>query len=126
MPGGQSYRLPFQNVKYQTTARVIDFFPPNIEDFAVPADPGDSEETSDQEMGDADDMFANQDNGPGWVWRFCLLLEDPNPPPPGQSREFMKCFVSGQDAEYLLRLDATEYVAGFPLQNKSVTCGVMY
>lgn len=118
LPGGGSFRLPFQNLKYRTIARVVDFFPPNLEDFAVLVDPRDLADTSDEEMGDDDNDLAAQGNNLVWEWRFCLLLEDPNPPPPGQPREYMRCFVSGQDAEYFLKLDATEYVTGSSLQNR--------
>lgn len=34
-PNGVTHTLPFQNIKYRTTARVVDFFPPNIANFAV-------------------------------------------------------------------------------------------
>jgi len=48
-----------------------------------------------------------------WEWRFCLLLESASPPPPGQPKELMKLFVSGPDAEYLLKIDAVKFVSLF-------------
>lgn len=102
-PDGINYRLPFQNLCYRSFARVIDFFPPDLEDFAFPL----NGETS---------LFSSSANGGGrgpgdpirWEWRFCLLLESGSAPPPGQARERMKLFVSGYDAEYLLKMDAVE------------------
>lgn len=35
-PKGTSYTLPFQNLNTRTTACIIDFFPPDLADFAVP------------------------------------------------------------------------------------------
>lgn len=105
-PNQIEYRLPFQNVCYRATVRVVDFFPPKLEEFAVPDD-------SDHELrpdGGVDETH-NSDN-PGrsvrWQWRFCLLVESVPPPPHGKPRERMKLFVSGPDAEYLLQLDAAE------------------
>lgn len=56
----------------------------------------------------ANDEEHNPDDPIRWEWRFCLLLESGSPPPPGQHRERMKLFVSGYDAEYLLKMDAVE------------------
>lgn len=103
-PDNIEYTLPFQNLLYRAYARVVDFFPPNLEDFAVPLN-GKSAISS---------SAADSDGDPGdpirWEWRFCLLLESGAPPPPGQPKKYMKLFVSGHDAEYLLRMDAVELV----------------
>ncbi|KAF7585818.1 hypothetical protein BBP40_010060 [Aspergillus hancockii] len=98
---GIKYRLPFQNHCYKATVRVVDFFPPNLEDFAVPQEPEDNH--SDGGMD-----YAEGESSTKWEWRFCLLVEDASPPPPGQPKEQMKLFVSGSEAEYLLYLSATD------------------
>ncbi|KAJ5812879.1 Telomere end binding protein [Penicillium robsamsonii] len=81
-PGGVVYQLPFQNVTYHSQVRVVDFFPPRIEDFAVQ---------------------TNLESQFGWEWRFCLLVEGVEPKPSKQlAREVMKLYVSGQDGDFLL------------------------
>ena len=101
-PDNIKYRLPFQNLCYRSFARVVDFFPPHLEDFSVPLN-GESAIFS--------SSANNEDCGPDdpirWEWRFCLLLESASPPP-GQPKERVKVFVSGHDAEYLLKMDAVE------------------
>lgn len=111
LPGGIEYRLPFQNLRYRATVRVVDFFPPKLEDFAVPYDPEYamlSESASDDEDEDGDTRITGRRRRRMWEWRFCLLVENGTPPPRGQPRERMKLFVSGHDAEYLLKLDAVK------------------
>lgn len=104
LPGGIEYRLPFQNVKYRTIVRVVDFFPPDIADFAVAYNP--DYPASDSEGDDDDDVSPSR--RVRWEWRFCLLVEDAKIAP-GQSRNRIKLFVSGAEAEFLLKLDAVEY-----------------
>ncbi|EAW14469.1 telomere-binding alpha subunit central domain protein [Aspergillus clavatus NRRL 1] len=102
-PDRIEYRFPFQNVCYRSTVRVVDFFPPLLEDFAVPDLSESRRQTSpSRESGRPTDP----DRFIPWVWRFCLLVENV-PPPRGQPKERMKLFVSGADAEYLLKIDAT-------------------
>ncbi|PYH91704.1 telomere-binding alpha subunit central domain protein [Aspergillus ellipticus CBS 707.79] len=94
------YRLPFQNFCYRTTVRVVDFFPPKLEDFAVPRY-GNSD--SDDETG------TNNSTGfVRWEWRFCLLVESVPPPPAGQEKERVRVFVAGPEAEHLLGIDAVD------------------
>lgn len=104
-PGIQC-RLPFQNLCYRTTVRVVDFFPPKIEDFAVRCISR-SAMRSDSEISSDDEEGPNSQNHITWEWRFCLLVEDANLIP-GQAPERIKLFVSGLDAVYLLKLDAVE------------------
>ncbi|CRG83729.1 Protection of telomeres protein 1 [Talaromyces islandicus] len=101
LPGGIEYRLPFQNVKYRTTVRVVDFFPPDISDFAVSYNP--EYETSGSETDEDESLRRVR-----WEWRFCLLVEDAKIAP-NQARNRVKLFVSGAEAEFLLKLDAVEY-----------------
>ncbi|BAE60407.1 unnamed protein product [Aspergillus oryzae RIB40] len=99
---GVEYRLPFQNLCYKTTVRVVDFFPPNIKDFAVPQQP------KENHSGSRIYQDAEDDGVTRWEWRFCLLIEDALPPPPGQPKEQIKLFVSDANAEFLLKMSATD------------------
>ncbi|KAE8555389.1 hypothetical protein EYB25_000084 [Talaromyces marneffei] len=101
LPDNIQYRLPFQCVKYRSTVRVVDYFPPNIADFSVPYIP----EYSSVYSSDNEDDITPETPGVRWEWRFCLLVEDAQILP-GQPREQIKLFVSGSDAEFLLKLDA--------------------
>jgi hypothetical protein len=108
-PNQIEYRIPFQNVCYRATVRVVDFFPPKLEDFAVP-EGSDHEPRPDAELDETLNSHSSNSSGRTirWLWRFCLLVENVPPPTHGKSRERMKLFVSGADAEYLLKLDAAE------------------
>lgn len=99
-PDGIEYRLPFQNICYRSNIRVVDFFPPNLEDFAVPEEP-DQDSSEDGEL----DTSSDPKNFTSWEWRFCLLVENATPPGPGVPNERMRLFVSGPDAECLLGVD---------------------
>lgn len=47
-----------------------------------------------------------------WEWRFGLVLEDASEErvSKGEERARMEVYVAEQDAEFLLKLDAEEYV----------------
>lgn len=95
LPGGISYKLPFQNVAYNIIARVVDFFPPDLADFAVQVR--------------TKTIARQSQEHRTWEWRFCLLVEGIEPVmSKDQPREQMKIFVSGAEAEHLLCLDPTE------------------
>lgn len=106
IPNGITYQLPFQNVCYRLLVRVVDFFPPKLEDFAVEVPmssivnhgyPGMNDGTSNQRT--------------EWQWRFCLLVEGTEPKiSKDQPRELMKIYVVGGEGEHLLNLTATESV----------------
>ena len=113
--GGKSWHLPFQNLQSRHRVRVVDFFPPRIEDFAVPYAHSEYDVLSDYE-GDLElDVSSldktNSDSGITWRWRFCLLLEDASLDSPRKEGKIrgMKVIVADEDAEYLLKLDATKY-----------------
>ncbi|KAJ5279119.1 hypothetical protein N7478_004491 [Penicillium angulare] len=94
LPGGVSYKVPFQNVCYALVVRVVDFYPPKLEDFAV--------QVQSTSIVDRDSEHM------AWDWRFCLLVEGVEPlMSKNQQRERVKIFVSGAEAEHLLCLDAT-------------------
>lgn len=104
-PDGIEYQLPFQNIRYRSVIRVVDFFPPKLEDFAVPQKP---KQTGRSASDDDDGDNNNSSSFVRWSWRFCLLVESAATPPPGESRERMPLFVAGPEAEYLLRMDAVK------------------
>lgn len=105
LPNNIQYRLPFQCIKYRTIVRVVDFFPPNIADFCVPYMPRSS--PSSPQSSEDEDEIAPETLGVRWEWRFCLLVEDAQILP-SQPRKRIKLFVSGSDAEFLLKLDAVK------------------
>lgn len=102
--GGISYTLPFQNVCYRVLVRMVDFFPPNLADFAVEVPMKSIIDRGDDEM---DDGATGQRTE--WQWRFCLLVEGTEPRVSKQQpRELMKVYVTGAEGEHLLNLTATE------------------
>ncbi|KAN0069345.1 hypothetical protein V8E54_012360 [Elaphomyces granulatus] len=115
-PDGIAYKLPFQNIYYKATVCVIDFFPPNLVDFAVACNPeyamlSDSDSDDNEEDSDSSDPVLSRSRSRRrriWEWRFCLLVEDAKPAPPSQPKERLKLFVSGNDAVHLLKLDAVD------------------
>jgi protection of telomeres protein 1 len=110
---GVALDLPFQNVCYRAKVRVVDFFPPNLEDFAVPCDEfedlsDDSDEESDRDDGQLRHTNRGLRRVDRWDWMFYLLVEDANKIGSGAKRETMKVLVAHRDAEYLLKMDAKE------------------
>ena len=116
-PNGPTYILPFQNINSRATVRVIDFFPCNLVDFAVPR-PKASEYAilSDDECsgsGSGSDQQSNDENDRSeaehaqWEWRFGLVLEDALRARQ-QEKATIEVYVSGPDAEGLLNLEAEE------------------
>lgn len=114
-PNGAPYTLPFQNINSRATVRVIDFFPPNLADFAVArpraseyailSEDECSESASDQQSNDLDDRSEAEDTQ--WEWRFGLVLEDALGSR-HQEKATVEVYVTGQDAEGLLKLEAEE------------------
>jgi len=112
-PQGNPYRLPFQNCKYKSHVRVVDFFPDNIEDFAVPritseydvlGDDGDDRE-------DDSEIDLTQENADNvlWAWRFFLLVEDARLPPNPDGRPTqMELLVADSDGDFLLKMEACD------------------
>ncbi|KAI6883932.1 hypothetical protein KC360_g4718 [Hortaea werneckii] len=89
--GGEERRIPFVNAQYRTQARVVDFEPCAIEDFAVPALPADERELS------PIDMELTQPPTPGYEWFFKLLLEEGDG---GGERIWVS--LTHEEAQYLL------------------------
>jgi hypothetical protein len=108
--------IPFNNASYRTTARVVDFFPRRLEDFArfrrrnefdcLSDNEDDGIESSGEEADGTLDSYA----GPGtWEWQFDLELEDDSPQT-GANRERMWVHVGNAEAQLLTGLDAAECV----------------
>ncbi|MCJ1281522.1 hypothetical protein MMC26_000842 [Xylographa opegraphella] len=120
-PNGTSCTLPFQNICSRAIVRVVDFFPHDLADFAVRHKTSEFDNLSDNDDDQSDNstdsgsasVSSLSDSDPNntrkaefkWEWRFCLLLEDANP---GMERtkDRMKVFVAGEDAVFLLKMDA--------------------
>lgn len=110
-PKGVQFYVPFQNCRYKTNVRVVDYFPPDIADFAVPRHDFDHEMLSDQSDFDSDPEIYSQDNRRlTWEWRFFLLVEDAQSPPlaKGESPKRMELLVADTDGQYLLNMDACD------------------
>ena len=113
---GNSFSLPFMNNLYHVgRVRVVDFHPPDLADFAAPirehkdsnspSSSGDLD-SSDDDMMDVDATGSKEK----WEWRFELLIEDASISQLGATRQKgkMKLLVAGQDADFLLRSNATD------------------
>jgi protection-of-telomeres protein 1 len=100
---GLELMLPL-NVLYKIRARVVDFWPSILEDFASLASPADAS----GDNSDNDTNMIDLSSSETWRWDFYLLLEDIKPnrrsSPPAQQW----VHVGHRDAEYLLCMDATE------------------
>ncbi|KAL2819126.1 hypothetical protein BJX63DRAFT_418899 [Aspergillus granulosus] len=99
-PDGIEYRLPFQNLTYLSTVRIVDYYPHCVEDFAVLQENRSLAYDRNRDPVEAQTCVR-------WEWRFCLLAEDISPPAPGQPKPRTRLFVSNQDGEHLFRANAT-------------------
>ncbi|KAG9654417.1 hypothetical protein KCU95_g13186, partial [Aureobasidium melanogenum] len=98
---GVKLELPYLNVKHKVKVRVVDFWPPILEDFASPAPTaGASREHSDDDMNTIS-PFPSQK----WIWDFFLLLEDIRPLQPGSTPAQLWAHVDHRYAEFLLCMD---------------------
>ncbi|KAG6357123.1 hypothetical protein INS49_015000 [Diaporthe citri] len=81
-----SLELPFTCAKDRTHARVVDFHPASLEDFAVSRRRTDNDCLSDNSADDIDPDSDPDDNtrrsgrNRVWEWRFALKLEEAQPP----------------------------------------------
>lgn len=69
MPSGETYTMPFSNANYRTTARVVDFWPSELEDFVVLAEPDPNEKSEFSQE-------AGWESSPKWEWSFAFQLEE--------------------------------------------------
>ncbi|KAL2160629.1 hypothetical protein VTH06DRAFT_1317 [Thermothelomyces fergusii] len=117
--------MPFVCAKYRAIVRVVDFFPPALEDFAcsrkptaydVLSDNGTDSDCCASSASDDDDNDDDDDEGGGgdrvWEWRFALQLEDAAPP--GRTKQAagrparIWALVDNVEAQCLTGLDATD------------------
>jgi len=83
---------------------VVDFWPSHLEDFTRRV----TEVHDDDCHPDSQGYSVDSIQTPTWEWAFVLSVEDADKPPPGQTPARMNLIVSKMEAEYLLKLDATE------------------
>ena len=120
-PKGVAHLLPFQNLCCRARVRVVDFFPPNLVDFAIPAESSEYDDLSDSGSQGSDSDSTREagawqrrsqgESAERWEWRFCLLVEDGQKKAgPARNSDLcrIKVFVAHQDAELLLNMDAQE------------------
>jgi protection-of-telomeres protein 1 len=108
-PSGNLFSVPFQNCKYKSKIRVVDFFPDNVEDFAVPQKESDYDYLSDRSSDPESDVNLSQvdTHRVKWVWRFFLLVEDSQPQQRnGETSAQMQLLVADSDGEFLLNQEA--------------------
>lgn len=117
-----SLAVPFTCAKYRARARVVDFYPPALEDFACSRKHPEFDVLSDNE--DASDSASDQDTPTPdaariWEWRFALQLEDAAPPKAStatstttdsnnKSTPRLWVLVNNAEAQCLTDLDATD------------------
>ena len=83
---------------------MVDYFPPNLADFAVKVPMKSIVDRGDDDMDESATGKRTE-----WQWRFCLLVEGTEPRlSKQQPRELMKVYVTGAEGEHLLNLHATE------------------
>jgi protection-of-telomeres protein 1 len=91
------------NVSFRANVRVVDFFPPDIRDFAHRLDNENYNDATDPPDGSQMEL----DDVKTWEWMFYLIVEDCEKGPNGEHAK-VPLLVHGQDAEYLLNIEAAE------------------
>ncbi|GME43997.1 Telomere end binding protein [Neofusicoccum parvum] len=108
-PNGVDCNLPFINATYRARVRVVDFWPEKLEDFSKSLDdPEYNDVNVEGETQSSTSYTALSMGTQRWEWHFCLLVEDAKPPPGTKGPARIPLLVFDKDAEYLLRLDATD------------------
>ncbi|KAI9711747.1 MAG: hypothetical protein M1820_001892 [Bogoriella megaspora] len=107
-PSGIKRSLPFLNAKYRSQVRVVDYYPDKLEDFARSLDNKSYNDVPDSENEDSDIMGIDTVPPKRWEWAFYILVEDAKKAKAGARSAYLPLTVSGSDAEYLLKLDATD------------------
>ncbi|KAG7115632.1 Protection of telomeres protein 1 like [Verticillium longisporum] len=107
-------QLPFTCLKYRVNARVVDFHPPRLLDFACSRKRSETDILSDCSSSSSD--MDEEDNGVlnnselVWEWRFALSLQEASAP--GQqidgTPETVWVFVDNGEAEHLTGLTACD------------------
>lgn len=112
-PSGEEIQLPFVNQKRRAMVRVVDFYPPRLEDFARPySSTLNSQQDPDSDAeGGADPVDVDVDSSLPypWQWDFFLLVEDGKRlTKQGETPPRLWLHVSNPEAQFLLNEDATE------------------
>jgi hypothetical protein len=105
--------LPFIVANYRANVRIIGYFPPKLEDFAIGRRVSEYDMLSDYSGGedsDPEEFNRSWKSGKGaplktWEWRFALEVEDASSRAP---KEKMWLMVDNAAAQCLLDLDATK------------------
>lgn len=107
-----TFELPFTCAKYRTHARVVDFHPARLEDFAASRRVNEYNMLSDNSDGDSDSNSSSASGNDGrriWEWRFALKLEEA-PPSSSKGRKPASAWVlvDNAEAQLLTDLDAND------------------
>ncbi|KAL7931140.1 hypothetical protein V8C35DRAFT_310457 [Trichoderma chlorosporum] len=106
-------QLPFINMNYRANVRVVNFMPPDLEDFAQSKKISEFAMLSDNEESDSDSGTDVEETTARptvlkWEWRFFLELEDASFPGGNQGeRKTLWVAVNNTSAQCLLDLDAS-------------------
>lgn len=110
-------RLPFVNMNYRANVRVVNFMPPDLEDFAQPKKSTEYWMLSDNEESDADlgldgEAMMDRATAKEWEWRFFLELEDASLPKDNQGeKKTLWVAVNNSSAQCLINMDASDLQA---------------
>ena len=92
--------LPFMNHQRRVKVRVVDFWPPLLEDFARSAAPATATGEASEDETDLDNHADAK-----WEWDFFLLLEDAKPSQPSLPPTQQWAHVQHSEAQFLLSID---------------------
>lgn len=103
-----TFELPFICANYRAQARVVDFHPASLQDFAASRTTHEYDMLSDNE--DADSSASSQPTGNLiWEWRFALKLEEVSPTPTkGKKPASAWVIVDNLQGQLLTDLDALD------------------
>jgi hypothetical protein len=104
---GADSTLPFINQKCRLKVRVVDFFPPHLEDFAQSLDDPNYNDITSSHNDSTISMDGDSSPPSRFEWSFYLLVEDTRPQP-GQEPTRIPILVHGNDAVHLLNLEPTD------------------
>lgn len=108
-PTGIESTLPFINAKYRARVRVVDFWPPNLEDFSRRLDNSDYCPLASNSVSDSGSEADDSEIRKKWEWAFSLLVEDATTPSSIKEAPSRMNLVVAQDgAEFLLKMDAVD------------------
>jgi len=105
-PSGSTITYPFMNRRFRAKVRCVDFYPPKLEDFTQSLDDTKYNDATGVDLPPSS-LDMDSTPKPRWVWHFWLLVEDASTPE-GEEPARMKLLIAGEDALYLLQLDACD------------------